>query len=215
MLKDIQAVIFDLDGTLVDSMWMWKKIDIEYLEKFGHDLPEDLQGAIAGMSFTETAQYFKTRFDLPVSVEEIKADWNQMAFDKYMNETPLKQGALQFLKDLKEAGIKTGIATSNSRHLVEAVTKQLEIDQYFDAIHTSCEVKQGKPAPDIYELVARNLGVEPKYCLVFEDIPEGIMAGRSANMRVCAIEDEHSAYLREEKRRLADYYINNYDEITR
>ncbi|MDO5292465.1 MAG: HAD family phosphatase [bacterium] len=215
MLNNINAVIFDLDGTLVDSMWMWKRIDIEFLGERGIELPDDLQRAISGMSFTETATYFKTRFKLEESIEEIKEIWNGMAYDKYMNETPLKQGCLAFLKDLKSRGIKTGIATSNSRHLVESVTKQLSIDTYFDTIRTSCEVKKGKPAPDIYELVASELGVEPKHCLVFEDITQGIMAGKSANMKVCAIEDEYSEFEREEKIRLADYYIKNYDEITR
>lgn len=215
MLNNIDAVIFDLDGTLVDSMWMWKQIDIDFLNKRGIDLPEDLQKAISGMSFTETAAYFKERFHLGESVEEIKAEWNEMAYEKYMNETPLKPGVLNFLKDLKAKGIKTGIATSNSRHLVEAVTRQLGINIYFDEIRTSCEVSKGKPAPDIYLLVASELGVDPARCLVFEDIEEGIMAGKNANMRVCAIEDEFSMSQKEVKIQLADYYIKNYDEVVR
>ena len=72
MLEKIQAVIFDLDGTLVDSMWMWKDIDIEYLGRFGIALPEDLQDKIEGMSYTETAVYFKERFQIPCTLEEIK-----------------------------------------------------------------------------------------------------------------------------------------------
>ena len=102
MLKNINAVIFDLDGTLVDSMWMWKAIDVEYLSRFGIELPEDLQREIEGMSFSETAVYFKERFQLEPSVEEIKDTWNEMAYEKYANEVPLKQGALKFLKYLKE-----------------------------------------------------------------------------------------------------------------
>ncbi len=213
MLNNIEAVIFDLDGTLID--WMWKSIDIEFLGARGFELPDDLQQAISGMSFTETATYFKQRFHLEESVDEIKDIWNEMAYHKYMYETPLKEGVLTFLQDLKARGIKTGIATSNSRHLVESVTRQLDIEKYFDTIRTSCEVKKGKPAPDIYELVASELEVEPKHCLVFEDVTQGIMAGKNANMKVCAIEDKYSEFEREEKIRLADYYIKNYDEITR
>ena len=92
-LSEIKGVIFDLDGTLVDSMWMWKAIDIEYLGKRGLDCPEDLQKKIEGMSFSETAVYFKERFHLPDSLEEIKAEWTRMSLDKYENQVPLKPGA--------------------------------------------------------------------------------------------------------------------------
>ena len=97
MIQNMKAVIFDLDGTLVDSMWMWKQIDIDYLQRFGIELPEDLQASIEGKSFSETAMYFKERFELPDSLEQIKADWNEMAFDTYANKVPLKDGVADFL----------------------------------------------------------------------------------------------------------------------
>lgn len=213
MLKDIKAVIFDLDGTLVDSMWIWKDIDIEFLSQYGIELPSDLQDCIEGMSFTETATYVKERFRLPTSVEEIKSIWNQMAYEKYLNEVPLKEGVLEFLIYLKNNNIKTGIATSNSVELVKTVIKKHEIDKYFDAVHTSCEVAKGKPAPDIYEFVASKLGVEPEDCLVFEDVIQGIMAGKSAKMTVCAIDDEFSKHQLEQKIELADHIITSYCEL--
>ncbi len=213
MLENMKAVIFDLDGTLVDSMWMWRDIDIEYLGRYGIPLPPTLQKDISGMSFSETAVYFKETFGIPEPLDEIKKTWNDMAFYKYTHEVPLKPGALEFLKRLKEKGIRTGIATSNSKELVEAVVKSLDISGYLDEIHTSCEVAKGKPAPDIYLLVAECLGVTPEQCLVFEDIPEGILAGVRAGMKTCAIEDEFSAAMTEEKKELADYYITTYDEV--
>lgn len=213
MLTGIKAVIFDLDGTLVDSMWMWKEIDIEYLARFNKVFTEDLQVQIEGMSFSETAIYFKERFEIPDDIDTIKADWNEMAYLKYKNEVPLKEGALSFLQELKSKGIKTGIATSNSRKLVDVAIESLEISDYFDAIHTSCEVAKGKPSPDIYLLVCEKLGVTPEECLVFEDIPQGIMAGKNAGMRVCAVQDDFSKDLEEEKRQLADYFIDSYFEL--
>ena len=213
MLENIKAVIFDLDGTLVDSMWMWRDIDIEYLGRFGIPLPETLQKDISGMSFSETAVYFKETFDIPDSLEEIKKTWNDMAFYKYTHEVPPKQGVLEFLKRLKTLDIRTGIATSNSKELAKAVVESLNISGYMDEIHTSCEVAKGKPAPDIYLLVAKCLGVKPEECLVFEDIPEGILAGKRAGMKVCAVEDEFSLGMTEEKKKLADYYITHYDEV--
>ena len=213
MLWDIDAVIFEMDGSLVDSMWLWKSIDIEYLGRYGIPLPEDLQSRIEGMSFSETAVYFKEHFDIPDSLEEIKASWNRMAWDKYMNEVPLKPGIPEFLNGCRENGIKLGIATSNSRELVENVAEVHNLRTYFTSIVTGCDVARGKPSPDIYLEVARQLEVVPARCLVFEDIVPGILAGKRAGMRVCAVEDAYSLQSRKEKKELADYYIDNFSEL--
>lgn len=213
MLNDIQAVIFDLDGTLVDSMWMWYDIDVEYLGRYGLECPDDLQACIEGMSFSETAVYFKERFSLPDPLEKIKKDWNDMAWEKYLHEVPLKEGAFEFLCYCKEQDIRLGIATSNSRELVENIAEVHGLKNYFACIMTGCDVAKGKPAPDIYLAVAEKLGVHPGHCLVFEDIVPGIMAGKNAGMKVCAVEDAYSVYQEAEKRALADYYIENYRGI--
>ena len=213
MLTDIIAVIFDLDGSLVDSMWMWREIDIEYLGRFGITLPEDLQSKIEGMSFHETALYFKEHFEIPDSIEKMKDDWNKMAWDKYMNEVPLKPGSPQFLAECKKRGIKLGIATSNSRELVENIAAVHNLHDYFSCIMTGCDVLHGKPAPDIYLKVSECLETAPENCLVFEDIVPGIMAGKRAGMRVCAVEDPYSAHARDAKKELADYYIDDYYDL--
>lgn len=210
-----KAIIFDLDGTLIDSMWMWKAIDIEYLGRFGYDCPPDLQKVIEGMSFTETAVYFKERFQIQDSIEEIKADWVRMSIDKYRNEVLLKDGAREFLEDAGRRKIAMGIATSNGREMVDAVLGSLGIGGYFSNITTGCDVAMGKPAPDVYLEVARRLGVEPGDCLVFEDVPAGILAGKAAGMTVIAVEDDFSREMRPEKEALADGWIENYWELLR
>lgn len=209
----IEAVIFDLDGSMVDSMWIWRSIDIEYLGKFGIPLPENLQACIEGMSFSETAAYFKERFSLPDDLDTIKEDWNRMAWDKYANEVPVKAGVRELLAYCREHGIKAGIATSNSRQLVENVVQAHQMESCFDCIMTGCEVERGKPAPDIYLAVARELAVTPENCLVFEDIIPGIQAGKAAGMQVCAVYDAYSEHQDEEKRRLADYYTYGFREL--
>ncbi len=208
-----KAVIFDLDGTLVDSMWMWHAIDVEFLGAYGYECPKDLHREIEGMSFSETAVYFKKRFQLPLSLEKIKDIWTEMSIDKYRYEVPLKPGVREFLQTMKEAGIPCGIATSNGREIVDAVLASLGIQDYFQEVTTACEVNAGKPEPDIYLHVARQLGVKPEDCLVFEDIPAGILAGKRAGMTVCAVEDEFSRMMKEEKLTLADYFIEDYYEI--
>lgn len=176
MLEHIKAVLFDLDGTLVDSMWVWNDIDVEYLGRFGLSLPETLQKEIEGMSFTETAVYIKQKFSIPDPIEKMKEDWNAMAFDKYVNEVPLKKGVPEFLALCRKKGIRLGIATSNSRQLVDAIIASHGLTEHFAGIVTGCEVNRGKPWPDVYLETARRCGVSPEHCLVFEDIVPGIQA---------------------------------------
>jgi len=213
MFCNIKAVLFDLDGTLIDSMWLWKTIDIEYLSKYNLEFPKDLQSEIEGMSFTETAIYFKERFKLEDSIEDIKAEWNKMAEGYYKNQVTLKPYTIEILEYLKANEIKIGIGTSNSKELVETVLNRFNIKNYFDSIRTSCEVKQGKPAPDIYLKVAEDLEVNPENCLVFEDVPMGIKAGKSAGMKVCAVYDDFSKEFTDYIKKIADYYIESFEEI--
>ena len=104
--EGIRGIIFDLDGTLVDSMWVWGAIDIEYLGSFGIPVPEDLQILLGGLSFTETAVYFKEHFGIQDPVEKIEADWNRMAFEKYRDDVRLKTGAGDLLRFLKDRHIR-------------------------------------------------------------------------------------------------------------
>lgn len=210
--KRFDAVIFDLDGTLVDSMWVWEKIDEDFLRKRNIEKPNDMDKALEGKSFTETAVYFKERFKLEMSVEEIKREWNEMAWLFYTKEVPLKKGVKKFLEVLRKQNIKIGIATSNSIELVNAVLKALEIEAYFDQIRTSCEVGRGKPFPDIYLKVAEDLGVEPDRCLVFEDIPNGVRAGKNAGMTAWGIRDRQDEMLWKEVMAVADFFVVDYDE---
>lgn len=213
MWKDIQAVIFDLDGTLVDSMWVWLDIDREYFKQHGLEVPEKLQQKISGMSFSETANYIKEQYGISDSIEDMKTAWNRMAEEKYEKEVPLKPGADRFIRKIREMGIKTGVATSNSRHLVEIALQARGIRSELDVVRTACEVEHGKPAPDIYLLVAEDLGVKPEHCLVFEDIIEGIQAGKRAGMHTCAVADAASAAIWQEKKQEAEYAITDYYEL--
>lgn len=213
MLKEKKAVIFDLDGTLVDSMWVWDDIDIEYLGSLGYEVPQGLQREIEGMGFTEVAVLFKERFHIKETIEEIKEIWQNMAMDKYSHEVCLKPGVKEFLPYLREKGIVMGVASSNARELIEAVLKHHGILEYFQCIITACDVKKGKPEPDVYLEVAKQLGVLPKDCLVFEDIVPGIRAGLNAGMTTCTIRDAYSLSQEEEKRREADYFIESYKQV--
>lgn len=213
MLQNIKAVIFDVDGTLVDSMWIWKQVDIDFLKRRKTELPLDLQKDIEGLSYTATAEYFKERFRLPETVEEIKEEWREMADDFYNSIIPLKAGVKELLQIIRNNNLKIGIATSNSRELVETMIKKHEIGEYFDSIRTSCEVPRSKPFPDVYLQAAKDLGVMPQDCLVFEDTVAGATAAKAAGMRVIAIYDQISAESRVHLEQLAELYIMDFHEF--
>ena len=214
MLGNKKAVIFDLDGTLVDSMWVWKEIDVRFLGRYGLEVPQGLNDELEGYSFHETAMYFKRRFkEIPLTVEEIMQTWNHMASDIYIHEIKLKEGVKEFISYLKERDIKLAIATSNSRKLAKDCLRSKGILEAFDYICTSDEVPKGKPEPDVYLQAAKMINTKPEQSLVFEDIPYGLLAGKRAGMEVCAVKDPYSERVVLEKRKIADYYIDTYYDI--
>lgn len=214
MIEEIDAVIFDMDGTLIDSMWIWPSIDEVYLKKYNLTEPENFHEDIEGMSYTEVSRYFLEAFPaLTCTQQEIMDEWTRMAHERYMKEAPFKGGVREFILEMRDQGKKIGIATSNSRTLTEDTLQALNATELFDVVRTACEAGKGKPAPDIYLMVAKEMGVKPERCLVFEDVPMGILAGKNAGMKVCAVDDEFSRHQEEKKRNLADYYIYSYEDI--
>ena len=212
MFKNIEAVIFDLDGTLVDSMGMWHEVDVRFMEEHGYSIVPGLSEEIEGMSMTETAEWFIKKYNLDQTVESLKDEWNNIAKYAYEHEIQPKSHALEFLKTLKEHGIKTGISTSNSTVLMNTCLAATGIGKYIDVASSGCMVEHGKPAPDIYLASAKELGVNPNKCLVFEDIVNGIKAGKAAGMRTCAVPDDAAAKDWDEKIALADFYIYDFSE---
>ncbi|EOR25167.1 MULTISPECIES: HAD family phosphatase [Clostridium] len=212
-MNNIEAVIFDLDGTLIDSMNIWAKIDEEYLGNFGLTVPEKLQEEITHLTLTETALYFKENFNIENTIEDIISTWHDMAFYHYSNTIKLKDGVIPYLKSLKDMNIKIALATSNSVPLLEATLKNNGIYDYFDAITTTEEVKKSKDNPDIYLLSAKKLNVSPERCLVFEDIVQAVNGAKLAGMKVYSVYDESSKSQKEELIRLSDKYILTFNEL--
>lgn len=213
MLTDIKGAIFDLDGTLVDSMWVWSQIDIDYLKMKGYSMPKNLRNEISHLSFSQTAVYFKETFNLDDSIEKISDDWHNMAFNHYSNTVKLKLGVKDFLNSLKSFKIKIALATSNSIPLLEACLKNNGIYDYFDSITTTDEVSNGKDCPDVYLLAANKLGINPRDCLVFEDILPAVQSAKAANMKVIAVEDTECVDSKEDLIKYADKYIHSFVEL--
>ena len=149
MLKNIKACLFDMDGTLLDSMHIWKDIDIEFLGKYGYELPPTLQREIEGMSFRETAIYIKDKFGLMEDVDTIMDIWNEMAYQKYSEEIFFKEGAFEFIKMLKEKAF-----------FEEGVSEEEKYFRYFEFLKNSIKEKFGNLNASYLEAVCEELYTE-------------------------------------------------------
>lgn len=215
MINNIKGVIFDLDGTLIDSMGIWEKIDIDYLASLGFERPHNLKQEINHLSYHQVAAYFKEKFSIEDSIEKIIETWHDMAYNEYKDNIKLKPGAEKFIISLKTKGIKIGLATSNSIPLIEVCLKNNGVYELFDSITTTSEVSRGKNFPDVYLLAAKKLKINPENCLVFEDIYQAMLGAKAAGMKVAVVEDSYVSI--EEKIKLqnqSNYYITDYRNLT-
>lgn len=212
-INTFSAAIFDMDGTLVDSMSMWSDIDREYLGKYGIPMPPDLQKAIDPLTWEECELYFRDVLGIRKTTEEIGREWLDMAMQKYEHEVALKPGVREILAYLKESGTSIGVASSSSRAMIEGALSAHDILRYFDAIVPCDEAGAGKPDPACYLAAAKKLGKKPADCVVFEDLPNGIRAGLNAGMTVIAVDDMYSRPMEDEKRKLADGLIRDFREL--
>ncbi|WP_028506101.1 HAD family phosphatase [Ruminococcus sp. FC2018] len=185
-ITHFKGVIFDLDGTLVDSHWVWSQIDIDFLGKRGFEVPADYTKAVSAMDFRQAAIYTKERFGLKESLEEIRNEWRDMAIWHYANDIEAVKGAPEFVRKLHSRGVKLALATASSRELFEPVLKRHGIFDCFDFFATTEQVERGKGYPDIYLFAAKGLGLSRKDCAVFEDIIEGVNGAKAGGFTVFA-----------------------------
>lgn len=213
MLKNIKGAIFDMDGTLVDSMLMWENIDKNYLAKKNIAVPPNLKSNIENMTFYETAEYFKTEFNISNSIEEIQKEWYDMVSYEYSHNISLKPGAKKFLLLLKEKGIKIVLATNNYREITDICLKKNKIYNLFNSIITDDDISKSKAFPDIYIYAAKKLNLNPKNCIVFEDTLPAVKGAKSAGMTVVGVHDLYSEYQWNEIINYSDMHISNYNEL--
>ncbi|HOO60367.1 MAG TPA: HAD family phosphatase [Candidatus Mcinerneyibacteriales bacterium] len=185
----IKGIIFDFDGTLVDSMPLWQEIDRLFLAERGIEVPQGLGAIIAGFSFTETARYFKKTFALKESVEEIKAQWKAMSQSLYPLHVKLKPGCREVLEVLTRAGFSMAIGSSNNKEVIRELLEREGLLSYFLSVKTSCDVGRGKPYPDLFLSLAREMQIVPGEICIVDDIIEGIRAGKRAGMKTVAVYD--------------------------
>lgn len=215
MLAGKKGAIFDLDGTLLDSMGVWRRIDEDFLGKRGIRVPDDYLKAITAKNFQDAADYTIERFCLKESADAIMAEWFDMAIDAYTNDVALKPFVKEYMQILRENDVKIAAATSSDARLFEPCLKHHGIYEWFDAFSVTAEVKRGKGYPDVYENAAEKLGLKAADCVVYEDILKGVEGAKLGGFYVIGVEDVHSSYEKEEIQKEADRYITTFEELMR
>ena len=210
--SDFSAVIFDFDGTLGDSMWVWEDIDERFCIKYGLTLPDTYYDDLTSLSFEQTARFFQEELGVALSVEEIADEFNLLAHESYKGRVACKPGAKRYLELLRERGVAIGIATSLSWYLLEAALESNGILEYFDDM-AFCDEARGKGEPDVYLLAAKRLGTSPADCLVFEDTVTGVMSAQRAGMTAGAVIDPHNQQDTGKIKEVADFHIESFEDL--
>lgn len=191
-LRPFAGAIFDLDGTLLDSMSVWAEIDQEFLGRRGIAVPPDYMEAITPLGFRGTADYTIARFGLTDTPEELMAEWSAMALEKYSFHVGMKPGAKALLDEFRAAGIPMGVASALSKHLAEPCLRRNGIDGCFSAIVMTDEVGIGKNQPGIWKIVAGQIGVPAKNCIAFDDAAASLIGAKAAGLQTVGVFDPHS-----------------------
>jgi HAD superfamily hydrolase (TIGR01509 family) len=204
--------IFDLDGTLLDSMSVWDNIGEDYLRHKGvADIPLNLREILKPMSLLQAAEYFIGRFKLPLTPGQVADEINGMIEDAYKYHIPLKRGVREFLE--KNKSLKMCIATATDSFLTGFALKRLEIDHYFEFVLTSAEVGGSKQSPDIYLKAAERLGLPVGALVVFEDALHAVEAAKSAGFYTVGVQEAAFEQDREKIKRTANAYVTALNEF--
>jgi HAD superfamily hydrolase (TIGR01509 family) len=186
----VQAVVFDLDGVLLDSEQVWDEVREQLTRERDGSWHENAQREMMGMSSKEWSRYMHDALGLPEPPEEISAEVVRRLEDRYRRELPLLEGARETVERLA-ARRPLGLASSSNREVIDLVMEVSGLGRYFRVTVSSEEVERGKPAPDVYLEAARRLEVRPESCTAVEDSSNGIRSAKAAGMRVIAIPNPH------------------------
>ena len=205
----IQGVIFDLDGTLFDSMFIWDTAGEVYLRSIGKEPEADLQKTLKPMSLLQSAQYIREKYDIPLSVEDIMDGVNRTVEDFYFHMVEPKPGVIDFLEELHRRNIRMCIATATDRYQVEAALQRCKMRHFFSEIFTCTEVGSGKDRPDIFRKAMEHLQTDRSNTAVVEDAYHAAHTAKQNSFKVVGVYDSHESR-QQELLQIADVFLPDY-----
>lgn len=206
----LNLAIFDFDGTLFDSMFIWDNVGEIYLRSLEKEPKPSMRVDVRALSLYQSACYFKQEYDLSLSIEEIMRGINQTIEHFYIHEVLPKPGVADFLKRMHKDGISMCIATASDRYQIEAALSRCGMEHYFEAIFTCSEVGHGKDEPVIFQKAMEHFGADRSSAIVFEDAIHAIQTAKADGFAVVAVFDS-SETRQAEIRNLADCYITDFE----
>ncbi len=209
----IDGAIFDLDGTLLDSMHIWDTIGEDYLRSIGIQPRNNLRQMLKAMSLLQAAAYYQSEYGVTQSLDEIMSGVNRMIEKYYFYDVLVKDGVKKVLKKLNETGVKMCVATATDHYLAEAALERNGALEYFSNIFTCTEVGSGKDTPDIYNEAFMHLGTPKKSTVVFEDALYAVNTAKKAGFFVVGVYDKSEAEHQDEMIAQADVYIRSFKEM--
>ena len=212
-MKRLRGAIFDMDGTILDSMPLWDTLGEEYVRSLGLPVPPGLRQSLAPLSMRKTAEYLMRVCGVPGPAERIIADIDARASDFYRRIAPAKPGASQLLAALRARGTELALATATDRELAEAALQRTGLLPYFSHVLTCSEVGAGKDRPDIFLAALKALNCGKDEALVFEDAPHAVETAKAAGFAVAAVRDESAAGAEGALRALADLYLEELSDF--
>ncbi len=205
----LTGAIFDMDGTIMDSMAIWHNAGNNYLLQKGITPKEDLNQKFLNMSIVDSAEFYIKEYGIKKTSQEIIDEINQMVENFYFTKAKLKDGIYEMLIEMKAKGIKMAVATATDKHLVVETLKRNNVYGLFDCIYTCTEVGADKNVPKIYDTALKTLGTDKETTFVFEDALHAITTAKNSGYTVVGVEDIYAKNNKEKIKALCDIYIDN------
>lgn len=209
---NITGAIFDFDGTVFDSMHIWKGVKFQFFDRIGLVLTDEAKKDFAKLFLLDAIELAKTRFDLKMTDKELFDEFFTLIKEKYLADTKPKNDIIEFLEKLKSKGVKMGIATATGEPALIAVLEKFNMLHYFQEIYSTYTVGASKTEPKVYDVVLNELGTDKETTWIFEDALYAAKTAKKAGYNVVGIYDK-SEPEQEELKGLVDIYIHNYSEL--